>query len=158
MKRLLPLLAFVAVLLTGCPDPREVVNFDTDPRILRGSWNFVLSDPSSNTVVSTQAVVFTPTFISEGSYSVTASVTLEGEVYALAGDVYAQDRKFVRLQNQPAPSAFFTLTGRATPKTYTAQLDGQVFYLGRERFYGRLQTGDSVANTKSWNLEIIRNR
>ena len=80
MKRLLPLLAFVAVLFTGCPDPREVVNFDTDPRVLRGSWNFVLSDFSSGAVVNSQAVTFTPTFVSDDRYIVSASVTLEGEV------------------------------------------------------------------------------
>ena len=40
MKRLLPLLALVAVLFTGCPDTRETVNFDTDPRVLRGSWKY----------------------------------------------------------------------------------------------------------------------
>lgn len=156
MKRLLPLLSLVAVLFTGCPDTREAVNFDTDPRVLRGSWNFVLSDVSSNAVVSTQAVVFTPTFASESQYTVTASVTLEGEVYALGGEVNGKDKKFVRPQYQPAPDAYFILTKQGTTKTYNARIDGPVFYLERFRFSGRLQTVDSAGTGKSWLLEIIR--
>ena len=158
MKRLLPLLTLVAILFTGCPNTRQAVNFDTDPRVLRDSWNFVVSDPANDAVLSTQAVVFTPTFVSERSYSVTASVTLEGEAYTLTGNVYAQERKFVRLQNQPEPAAYFVLTAQTTTKTYTAQIDGQVFYLYSERFYGRLRTSDSAGNIKTLNLEIIRNR
>ena len=152
MKRLLPLLAFVAVLFTSCPDPRETVNFDTDPRVLRGSWNFVVSDSSNGAVVSTQAVVFTPTFVSDRWYTVAASLTLEGEVYALAGEIYGWDQKFVRPQYQPMPGASLTLTGLTTGKKYTAFIEGQLQYLRRWRFFGGLQT-----TGKYFQLEIVRN-
>ena len=156
MKRLLPLLALVAVLFTGCPNPRETVNFDTDPRVLSGSWSFVLSDLSSNAVVSTQAVTFTPTFASENQYTVSASVTLEGEVYALSGGVNGRDLRFVRPQFTPAPDAFFTLTGQNTGKTYSAWISGQTQVNGRWKFIGDLSTNEN-GTTNYQRLEIIRN-
>ncbi len=152
----LPLLTLVAVLFTSCPDPRETVNFDTDPRVLRGSWNFVLSDVLSNAVVSSQAVTFTPTLVSEDRYTVTASVTLEGEVYALSGGVNGRDLRFVRPQFTPAPQAFFTLTGQNTGKTYSTWIPGQTQVNGRWRFIGDLSTTENGI-TNYHELEITRN-
>ena len=156
MKRLLPLLAVVAILFTGCPDPRETVNFDTDPQVLRGSWNFIVSDAASSAIISTQAVTFTPTFVAENRYTVTASVTLEGEVYELAGDVYAENEKFVRPQYQPLPVAFFDLTRRTTTKTYSARITIRTIVVGRWTFIGDLSTVENNL-TKRQRLEIIRN-
>ena len=152
---MLHLLAFVAVLVTGCPDPREVVNFDTDPRVLRGSWNFVVSDAASS-AINTQTVIFTPTFVAENRYTVTASVTLEGEVYELAGDVYGKGQKFVRPQYQPEPVAFFDLTGKTTTKTYSARITIQTIVVGRWTFIGDLSTVENNL-VKRQRLEIIRN-
>ena len=158
MKRLLPLLALVAVLFTSCPDPREIVNFDTDARVLRGSWNFVITDFSTNTLVSTQAVVFTPTFVSESRYTVVASVTLEGEVYELSGGVNGSNRnsRFVRPQFTPAPDAWMTFTKITTEKTYYARLSGSFVENGRWKFIGNLSTTENGV-TKNQRLEITRN-
>ena len=149
---MLRLLAFVAVLVTGCPDTRETVNFDSDPRVLRGCWNFVVTDNSSGALVSTQAVDFTPTFVSDRWYTVAALLTLEGEAYALAGEVCGRDQKFVRPQSQPMPGASLTLTGLTTGEKYTAFIEGQLQYLSRWRFFGGLQT-----TGKYFQLEIVRN-
>ena len=156
MKRLLPLLALVAVLLTSCPDPREVVNFDTDPRVLRGSWNFVVADGSSGAVVSTQAVSFRPTFVSDSGYTVSATVTLEGEVYALQGGVNGRDLRFVRPQFTPVPDAWMTFTKITTDKTYDARLAGSFLENGRWKFIGNLSTTEN-GMAKNQRLEIIRN-
>lgn len=156
MKRLLPLLALVAVLFTGCPDPRETVNFDTDPRVLRGSWNFVLSDFSSNALVNSQAVTFTPTFVSENQYIFTASVVLEGETYAVTGGVNGRDARYIRPQFTPTPNAFMTLTGKSSGKIYSAWIPGLALVNGRWVFTGDLSTVENPM-TKYQRLEIIRN-
>lgn len=159
MKRLLPLLALISILFTGCPDPRETVNFDTDPRVLRGSWNFVLTDGSSNVVMSTQAVVFTPTFVSDRLYTVTASVTLNGEVYALTGSVYGAGYKFVRPQTSFLPPIELRLTGQASGKKYGAYLSNPFQFGGLLRCNGNMSAEVTDVNGKieSYRLEIIRN-
>lgn len=155
-KTVWAMLVFVAALLTGCPDTREVVNFDTDPRVLRGSWDFVLSDRSSGAVVSTQKVEFTPTFVSESSYSVTASLTLEAEVYALNGWINEFNSRFIRPQRSPIQLASLWLTGSASAKPYIIVIEGRVQYLGRWRYFGWIQkTENGVA--KFYTLEVIRN-
>ena len=74
----------------------------------------MVTDNSSGALVSTQAVDFTPTFVSDRWYTVAASLTLEGEAYALAGEVYGRDQKFVRPQYQPMLGTSLTLTGLTT--------------------------------------------
>ena len=157
MKRLLPLLALVAVLFTGCPDPREVANYDSDPRVLRGSWDFVVTDPVSNVLISTQKVEFTPTFVSEYSYSVKASVALEDEVYALSGWVNESNLRFVRPQRSFIPLVSLTLTGQATAKPRLIIIEGRVQYLSRWRYFGVIQAIENGV-AKFSTLEIIRNR
>ena len=156
MKRLLPLLALVAVLFTACPDPRVAVNFDTDPRILRGSWDFVLRDPVSYALISTQTVVFTANFVDDRQYTVTASVTLEGEVFALTGGVYGRDLRFVRPQTTPAPDGGIKLIGMVSAKNYAGNLLGAFQSNGRWTFLGDLSTVENGVTT-SHRLEIIRN-
>ena len=159
MKRLLPLLAFVAALFTSCPDTRVAVNFDTDPRVLRGSWNFVLGDTSSSAVVSTQAVSFTPTFVSESSYTVSASVTLEGEVYALTGSVFGLGVKFVRPQTSFLPPVMLRLIGQTSGKKYGASMGNPSQFEGPWKYAGSLsvETTDVNGNSENQRLEIIRN-
>jgi hypothetical protein len=159
MKHLLPLLALVTALLTSCPDPREAVNFDTDLRVLRGSWNFVLSDVSSNAVVSTQAVVFTSTFVSDREYAVAASVTLNGEIYALTGTVYGAGVKFVRPQTSFLPPVSLSLTGQTTGKRYFASLGTPGRFEGLWKCGGRLNfvTADMNGTVEAYGLEIVRN-
>ena len=149
-------MALVAVLFTSCPDPRLVINFDTSPSVLRGSWNFIVSDAATSAIISMQTVIFTPTFVTEDRYTVTASVTLEGEVYELAGDVYAKGEKFVRPQYQYQPVASFNLTGKTTTKTYSARITVQTIVVGRWTFIGDLSTIENNS-TKRQRLEITRN-
>jgi len=153
------MLTFVAALLTGCPDNRLVVNFDTAPQILRGSWNFVLKDSYSTTVLSTQAVEFTPTFVSDSRYTVTALVTLEGEVFALSGEVNGKrDIRFVRSQTAAPSDTSMTLIGQNTGKIYRAwtQVPGQAQSDGRWSFGGFLSNVENGV-MKDQRLEIIRN-
>lgn len=160
MKRTVWLMmAFVAVFLTACPDTRKVVNFDIDPQVLRGSWNFVLRDTSSNAVVSTQIVIFTSTFVSEREYSVTASVTLESEIYALTGWVFGNEVKFVRPQTSVLPPVSLTLTGQTTGKGYRASLGNVTEFEGSWKLNGGLgrDRADANGNVENYLLEIIRN-
>jgi hypothetical protein len=153
------LLLTLLALLTACPDTRVAVNFDTDPQILRGSWNFVLKDPSTNAVIGTQAVVFTPTLLSDNTYSVAATVTLNGESYALAGTVLGVNTKFVRPQTTLLPPAWFTLTGQTGAKRYFASLGVPSQSQGSWTYSGRLNAERMDASTEPENyiLEITRN-
>lgn len=152
------MLALAAVSLTACPDTRTVVNFDTDPQILRGSWNFVLKD-LTGALVSTQSVVFTATFVSDNTYSVAAAVNLSGEAYALGGTVAAVNARFVRSQTTLLPPVLLTLTGQTSAKRYFADLGGPVQFEGSWTYSGRLIADRSDANpeAKNYTLEIIRN-
>ena len=143
-------------LLTGCPDTRVAVDFDTDPRVLRGSWDFVVTDFVTNVQTSTQKVEFTPTFVSESSYSVAASVTLDSEVYALSGLVNEFNSRLIRVQQSPIPFASLKLAGPDAAKRYFIGIEGRVQYLGRWRYFGRLYVIENGV-AKSWTLEIIRN-
>jgi hypothetical protein len=88
----------------GTNTPSEVVDFNTDPRILRGAWTATLTDANGTT--SSAAFEFTPAYDSEDQYKVSGTVILEAVTYTVSGVfVGSVDAQFVQPQTSLLPPA-----------------------------------------------------
>jgi hypothetical protein len=68
----------------GSGTTREVVDFNSDPRILRGAWVGRVATPGETTTRSV-TLNLVATYVDETTYTITGSATLEGSTYTVGG-------------------------------------------------------------------------
>jgi hypothetical protein len=132
----------IVFLIAITPGPPEAVNFNTDPRILRGSWVMKLTKPDQ-TPVADAAFNFSATYNTQTTYGFSGSSTIEDVGYNLTG-VFdgGQEQTFVKTQTSAIRGAFaqgslkalsnstelsFTLDGYNPDKTQAPKFSGRIF-------------------------------
>ncbi len=100
------LIELLVFLIAITPGPPEAVNFNTDPRILRGEWVMKLTKPDQ-TVVPDVNLNFSATYNDQTKYKFTSSATIESVPYNLTGVFNGhQEQTFVRTQTSAIRPAF----------------------------------------------------
>jgi hypothetical protein len=99
-------------LLTSCfiLEP-ERLNFDTDPRILRGTWQGTYREDNSHNGAAEEAIrlVLNARYLNEHEYAVTGSLQIRMETLTLEGTMNGGDTQLYAQMPPPRPAVLEAL-------------------------------------------------